>query len=742
MPEQDLDRILSRLRKESLDTAPIADTAGRIEMLAAEDLAKVKKTADAGRIVAMVKDWHTACESARLSYVQQWYKNLDMYQGRQFTEWSKAYSTMVESPAPSFEPRIAVNIIEPACRTEMAKTGTNHPTASVAPASNDDSDVMAALAGQQVWDWFYAESKFQSLVFSPANFWRTICGNGFIKTWVNHGAIDEAATESARREAEKQTQLDASQGLALPAAPVTPIRGKITADAVSPFHLFVPDLAEQDLQKQAYVLHAYAMNTERAKLTYRDFVPENWNPSQISANSVMDVAHLGIRGGNPSALDSVLVIEAWVKPGITALLPEGGLVILVADEIVGMADAGIPYDHGQYPFAHITAIESGGFYRKSVVESIIALQNELNRTYAQIIKSKNLTTKPQFFYPEGSVDPGRITSRAGQYIPIRLGMPNPQPVPITELPRYVLELIDRIKSHLDDITGQHQVSRAISPGADTAASALALLQETDDNFLSTTFDSITAGIETVARQYLSLTVQFWDEPRLVKVTGDSEAFDARSLKASDLKNGTDIRIDSESMLPKSKAGKIATITEWIDKGIIAPEVGLEAMEMGTLGKVYSRLKLDRESARRENVEMRGIDVAALTEHYTQAMAAQQEMAAQQSPFAGIVDPAVGLDGAAPMPAPAAPLDLFFPINWFDNDAIHVEEHKAYAKGQEYKNLPPEIQKELEQHTAAHEDRLAQQMMQQAMVGAPVGPDGAPAGPDGYAGANEPQPLAA
>lgn len=747
MAVEDLARILDRLKSESLDQLPIGQTADRVEMMAAEELAKIKKSEEAGKLASMVRNWRTACITSRVEDERQWYKNLDMYQGRQFTMWDRTMNRMVEPVAPDYEPRIAVNIIEPICRTEMAKTGSKHPDATVSPASNDQSDIMAALAGEAAWRWFYQSSRYQTLVFTPANFWRTTTGNGFIKSFRDDSMIDDAATEAAVRTWGQQVQQGTAQGLDPATAPPKPepIRGKIRTHAISPFHLLVPDAAELDLQMQPYLIEQYTMPISKAKVVYKDFAPKDWNPTGVASTEVMNVAHIGIKAGASSQLDSVLILEAWVKPGITTLMPDGGLIIMAGDEIVAMSTAGIPYAHREFPYAHLTGIETGRFYRKSIIESITSLQNELNRTYAQLIKSKNLTVKPMFFFDEGSLDPTRIRSKAGTYIPIRLGMNRPTPVPIQDMPAYVLDLIERIKGHLDDISGQHQVSRAISPGADTAASALALLQETDDNFLSTTFDSIEAAAETVARQVLSLMVQFWDEPRLVKVTGSSSTFEAKMLKGSDLKNGTDVRMDAQSSLPISKSGKIATITDWIDKGIIPPEVGLEAMEMGTLGSVYNRIKVDMDQARRENTEIALLDVATVTQHYmAQAQQADAMAQAQANPLAGLSDPALGITPQEQAPMPAAPLQPLYPIGWMDNDEVHIREHEDYAKGQAYKALAPEIQKELETHVEAHRARLAeraqQQAMQQALAGV-SGPQGATPQPDGYAGAT-PQPAAA
>lgn len=750
--QEALTRILSQLSSEGSAGESIGDTADRIEMLASAELKKLKSSEDGKKISSKVRAWYTACTSARISETRIWMKNLDMYQGRQFTVWDKNLGQMTEPTTADYEPRIAINVIEPIVRTELAKTGSKHPTASIAPASNDQADIMAAQAAQQQWEWYYFQSRFQTNVFSPANFWRTICGNGFIKTFMDYTEIDQAATDAAQVEAKQQQTVLRAQGLGDLLGnldpdndndiDIPPVYGRIRSEAISPFNLFVPDLTELDIQRQDYVIHAYTMTLEKAKIVYKDYVPADWQPTTVLSTSIVPLIRLGIRGGNTAKPDSVEVLEAWIKPNVSALFPDGGLVITVADEIVAMSSDGMPYDHHEYPFAHIYSIETGRFYRKSVVQSITPLQNELNRTYAQLIKAKNLMTKPQFFYDEGSLDPRRITSRAGLYIPVKLGMKNPVPVPMVPMPSYVMQLVQEIRVYLDDISGQHQITRAQAPGAHTSASALALLQEADDSFLATTFDSIEAGIETVGRQELALTVQFWDKPRLIKVLGDERPFDAKMMLGADIKNGIDLRVDSQSGLPLSKSGKIATITDWIDKKIITPEQGLDAMEMGTLGKVYEKLRSDREAARRENIDMRDIDMAELTqwnEEQQQLAAEQQQQASAEAMFSGIIDPAAGLTGAAgpaagpaalpartsgptadriqpgavqpaepgipvdaAAPKPAAPQQpIFFPINFYDNDTVHMDELRAFANGQEFKDFDPAIQKVFEDHYYAH-----------------------------------------
>lgn len=753
MAQQALQDLLKKLESESMADQPLTETADRVAELTAAQLKKVKQSADGAKIVDWIKERYGRADSGMSAERAQWYKNLDMYQGRQFTEWDRVQKRMVDQPAPDYEPRLAINVIEPIIRTEMAKTGSKRPIATVSPASNDPEDIMAALAAEDLVQWAYDQTRFQTSIFNPANLFRAVCGNGFLKVWWDPNEEDPAATRAAQMQADAAAEEQAEQAqqqnvtdmFPAPSAPVKPVLGKICFGYVDPFHLFVDDLAELDLQKQDWVMEVYTISQTKAKLKYADYVPKDWNPDLTSTASIFDISHLGIKTGDKQVKDAVLIREMWVKPNVTTLLPRGALVILAGDEIVSMSE-GMPYTHAEFPYAHIVGIETGRFYRKSVVESVQNIQKEINRTYAQIIKAKNLVVSPQFFMDEGSVDVNRWTSKAGTVVPVRLGAQRPSPVPMQALPAYVMELQSMLSAVMDDITGQHQVSRGQS-SANASANAINSLQQTDDDFLNGVFDSIEAAVETIMRQFLSLVVQFWDEPRVVAVTGRDHATDAKLLSGTDIEGGTDVRVQAGSALPLNKAARIATVTDWIMKKIVAPQDGLEAMEAGNLGTVYDKIMVDTAAASRENMQIRELDDNLIQQFQQQQQAnqAQAQALAQQNAeatrqFAGITDPVMGLNAQAPTPpqqpivaqpslngAAPAPVqpgsfvpgvpgqlvgsavprvaqeepEIFFPINWYDNHDVHMDTHRRWAASQAYELLSDEKKWVAEQHYFAH-----------------------------------------
>jgi len=684
----------------------IAGATAEGEMADDTLLNRFKKKEEAGKLVAWVKAEYEKAKQARKQEELDWYLQLAFYNGNQYHNWSKKGNATVlsEEPNPQNVPRLVINRIEPIIRTEIAKTSSGHPSATVIPASNDDDDLMAASAAEQVWQALYDKNNFQTDVIQKSEFWRATCGNAYIKTY----------WDTSKKEISPTPVMDPFTGMKTIQQKVVS-EGDVQYEVVSPFHLFVPDLAEENLENQPYIFNVYTKSEQWVKNTFKDVLPADYIPAKVSASEIVDAAMFDVKGVEISKPDAVLVIEMWAKPNGCPYLPKGGLITIVDNEIVQFAENGIPYTHKMYPFAHTYSIPTGKFYRRSVIKTLIPLQQELNRTRSQIVQAKNLMSKPQMFYSEGSTDPKKITARAGIYIPIRPGFPFPSPVPIQPLPNYVLQEVDRLQADFEDISGQHQVSRGESGGV-TAATAINYLQERDDAYLTTVFSSIEAAVEKTAKQSLSLFIQYVQQPRLVKTVGTDGAFDAAILSGADIASGNDIRVESGSALPTSKSARQALITEWMKMGFIQPQDGLRILDMGMLKQYYNLLKIDENHAQRENLTMKRLTPEEINGFYEEW---------QAGAAAGDPDKIVPgqVDGNG-QPVPLAP-PAVIQVHDYDNHAVHIEIHNRFRKSQSFETMPEEIRAEFAKHIAMHEAALQQKMMQEMMMGMPADASGTP-----------------
>lgn len=657
------------------------------------DLAKIAAgdKDQANKLVAWVNSEYTKIRTARFRIEQQWYANLAFYLGKQNVVTQITNTPMMTvgrlavPSAPPWRARPVVNKVRQYVRKEHSKLTAQKPTAYILPATADDDDIFAAQAGEQIWESLY-ESKKISRIVSKAVWWQVWTGNGFVKSWWDDKVIDKVSDQ----------------------------QGDICVEALTPFHVLVPDFIEEDIERQAYVMHISTKDIDWVKLNYPTTISgKPIKPNVNAGNEILDSAFINLINANNLQNNSVLVIELWVKPGMHRLFPDGGLITFAGNDIV-QAFPGFPYEHDQYPFTKLDHIAAGKFYCDSSIVDLIPLQREYNRTHGQIIEAKNRMAKPQLVAPKGSVDPKKITTEPGQVIEYKPGFAPPAPLPLQNLPQYVMEHMTKVQQDMDDIVGQHDVSSGQVPPGVTAATAISYLQEADDSILQDSLRSLETGYEKLGSQVLSLCAQYWDVPRTIKVTGMEGSFDVLMFSQEDLKNNTDLRIQAGSALPLSKAGRTATVMDLMKMGWVSPEQGLELIEIGGAQKFYEEIQVDVRQAQRENVRMQRTDPQELQ---------QQAMMQQQSAMPGMETPDQGMlpgmdeeDQGIELGQPLA-----IPVNSWDNHEMHINVHNRFRKSQGFEVLDDAIKELFEEHVNMHMAAIQQQMMTQPQMNGPEQP---------------------
>jgi hypothetical protein len=628
------------------------------------------------QITAWVQEQFKKARSARSVTERQWYLNMAFYYGRQNVQYIRSSTSSTNyrlfvPPAPPWRVRLVINKIRGIVRTEVSKTTSQKPIFTVVPETTEEEDILAARAAEQIFHSAYTNKELQTVVQQTA-WWRSVCGNGFIKTWWDSGAIDVA----------------------------NEMTGDICIERIRPFNIIVPDLLEEDIEKQAWVIHAFTLTPEDAASTYGlDKVPE----ANVNAtNDLMEDSFLNMVGGNQPIRNEVLVLECWIKPRGNKNFPKGALITIVGDKLAQIKDE-YPYAHKEYPFAKLDHIITGKFYTESVITDLIAPQREYNRTRSQLVENKNLMAKPRFMSPKGSVDTHKITSEPGQNIEYTPGMNPPVPMEMPNMPTYVMQELEHLLNDMDDISGQHEISRGNTPPQVTAATAISYLQEQDDSKLGPTIESQEKAIRKIGRQYLALVHQYWTTERTVRVVGEDSYFDATVFKGDSIKGSKinkDVRVEAGSALSTSKAARQAVIIDAMKNGWLDPQIGMQRLEIGGLEKLYEELQLDTRQAQRENMKMMMGQPLSQTPGYE------------------------------------------FAPNVYDNHNLHVEIHNRFRKTQQFEILPEEIKAIFQSHVELHQ----QAVMAQMMPNMPIDPNAvASPGQPGNNGAKppigpQPQPL--
>lgn len=669
------------------------------------------------------------CKMARQPFENQWYLNLAFISGKHYiapVAVPGGGMRLTPQRQPSWKAKLVINKIRTAVRTECSKLVSSRPIPVVVPSTNEDEDFTAARVAEQLLKNAFSNADFERTYRSWV-WWGVACGNSFLKSYWSPNEDDPDLNQPT----EPMVGMDGQPLTDESGEPVMqmpkPVKGRIVTERITPFHVYVPDLLMEDLNKQPYIIHATTRSPAWVQRTF-GFKP---TPDCRASSTILEASFI-ITKGAEEHLDACLVKEIWLKKDAHPDFPQGGILTIINDRVVQVRQEW-PWPFPEYPFYKYDGIPTGGFYNDSIVVDLIPLNKEYNRTRSQMVEIKNLMMKPKLVYQQGSLNPRMINSDPGQAIPYKMGFQPPIHLPGVEIPASMQNELMNLSQDFDDISGQHEITRGNTPTSVTSGTAISFLQEQDDAKLNYQVSSIEYAMEMLGKHYLRYVTQYWDSKRIIKITGTDNSFESIHFKGNDLRGNTDVKIQTGSALPFSKAARQAMLTEFMQNGWIDPSTGMEMLQMGGFEKAMDEILVDKKQAQRENMKMAKMnpqEVESLLKPPMDPETGQPILNGQGVPEDEMGNPW--------MPTPP------IPVNSWDNHEAHLHFHNQYRKTQDFELLDPVIKQGFEIHCQIHQ--LA--MMGHPMIGqmgqltkdAPVDPMTGmemPLGPEGEAGGGSP-----
>jgi hypothetical protein len=662
------------------------------------DVKKFRNTDEGRKFVAWVRSEHDKAKTARKPKELQWYVNMSMALGNQWVRPLAGNAPLgldeklVRQRAPRYQRRRSVNLTRSYVRWALSKLTSNEPEIQAVPGTGDDQDVRGAYVAQAAWE---SVSSTQHLrrEFNKTAWWDILTGNGFTKTsW----------------------DTKACNGL-----------GDIRFNSVTPFHVYVPDLREQEIEDQPYIINAYTKTVQWMETFWADELGGVKLAPTSRSDELIQGAYLNLQQQkNP---DSVILYEMWLKPGAHPMMPNGGLAIIVEDTLLALYPDGMPYQHGQYPITHFRFLETGGFYADSPLNDLNQLQREYNELRTDIGEAARKMARPQLIAPQGSIVPSKITNEPGLVIQYKQGFAPPMPMQMPQLPTYMLEQQDRIKQDWDEIAGTSDLATGNAPPGVSAGTAISYLTETANSYFTPQFQDIEAGYEKIAKQTIGLFVQYVDLPRKIKTVGADGAFDTLELSGMDLANGTDLRVEANSSAPNSQAATRAFAMDLFSIQAIDQPTLMKMLDVNGFQRVMDDIQVAERKAQRENTKMKQLSPIELQLAQMQQMQ-QMQQAAQQNPQLA-ADP----EFQQTMEQGGQP-PVMVPVDDFDNHQVHIQVHNVFRQGEEYETLDQSVKDQFAIHVAWHQRMAQQQQMQQMLSTIPSdGSDSESGGQDGPQG---------
>lgn len=282
-------------------------------------------------------------------------------------------------------------------------------------------------------------------------------------------------------------------------------------------------------------------------------------------------------GGVGTAADLITVTESWhLRSGKKA--DDGLHVICVGDSVIFKEE----WEKDYFPFAFFHYNKRLlGFWGQGACERLQNLQGEINRLMILIQRSMWMGGSFKVLVENGSrVVSQHLNNDVGAIISYT-GTP-PQYVTPPMIQQDIYPYVDSLiaKGYQQEGVSQLAASSLKPLGVDSGAAMRTFDQIGDDRFLFTGQEMETFFLE-IARQMIEVAKDIYSRKKTFKVVFPTSKF-METIDWADIKLKEDeyiLKAFPTSSLPDDPAGKLQTIQEYMQAGLISPRAGRRLMSM-------------------------------------------------------------------------------------------------------------------------------------------------------------------
>lgn len=381
--------------------------------------------------------------------------------------------------------------------------------------------------------------------------------------------------------------------------------------------------------------------------------------------------------------------EYWSLPGVDG--PNGKHCVWTVSGIL-LLEEDNPYPF--LPYAEFNGLPSGRYWSDAPLKDLLSPQTERNKTKSQIAENAERFGNParlRSAESKGLNDSDWQGLPGEEIIYHDLGTPGSIPqflIPPT-MPQYVVDQLAENADSIARIAGQNEVAQGAVPEGVTAASAISQLIEQNDTMIGPDIDDMGLSLLDAGKKLLWCVRRFAKDDRLAVIAGEDSGWDLTAFTGEALGDPDADAITIGSTISQSTAVKQAAI-QWVINTLIQNGQAPPPRELRRIMRDY---------------EVGGLEHLFGSISRTQTQVVEEHRLMMQ--IAGQLG-ASGMQAVQLAQAQGVELPPFYPINSYDDDQVHVEEHQDFMRGSRYAQETarnPMFGIVMEQHVALHQAKL-------------------------------------
>ena len=555
--------------------------------------------------LSSLRDFHNEC----------WLNILWALVGRQDVFYDRYSKQLLDLPPPEeHRVRLITNLLYPQVRRNIAKLAKK-PIWDVLAATSDQDDINTAILNTKVLQAYWRKLRMPIKWIEMLS-WLCSTGNAILKCgW------DTKAGPSFTLTDEERSQVLNATGKR---APKTIQLGEAYIEVPSFFSVtWQPGV---ELYDSEWVIHT--------KLRSKDYITKRYNLKEFPNFDSFGSKYFDMK--LMSMLESYQGVDDMDKCVTHEFFSDEKYVFLVGNKV--MKKGKNPY--GENPFVHFKEQNvPGSPLAMSTVKMNRSSQAHYNKIRSWMVEVANLMGAPKILSPATArLRRDAISNKPGEIIEYE-GMIPPKIMNPPTIPAFIQGMMYQTKADMQDVGSIHNVSEAkVDPGM-RSGHAIATAQDADDSILGPVMQMADEGLKELGRKLLNILHKNIDEPRLLKIVGDSHIPEILTFTGRDLvgkNNGLpdidyfDVIISSYSQYPMSRVGMEQRVDWMLQRGLLDPakdrERILSFLGSGDVAHEFSDNQKHKARANEENYRMsKGKEVKPLkTERHDIHMAEHDE----------------------------------------------------------------------------------------------------------------------
>lgn len=646
---------------------------------------KINSTTDAELVSGINELFDTSqIDYTRAMLERIWWRNLLYYLGEQYVEYVKSLQTFRRRIMPDYVPTPVSNEIREYVRSVKAFLLGQKMVVKVAPNTTEREDVKGAGLGElllQNLDTFndgeFLDEKEKTATSIP------LFGVTFLRTFPQ--MFDD------RWVFDKDGNL------------IT--QGDVGAEHLTPFQVYVDSLGDR-LTKKRWVGIQSLKPKEWVEDTFKvkigkgsDVKATDYNRRLMKlVGQVSPWKGAGLDSATYAIDDDSLVLfrETEMKPSVK--YPQGRYIISCGDKLlksykrmpIKVVDGKWFYSITDFHFDYMP----GSFWSDAGVNNLISPQNTINEIDQALAINRKGVARPTLFCP-GEIGIKKLDPTGGlgsgmlllSYDPLLSGGQRPEIGQGTPLPQQILAERDIQRQVFQDVSGDPKnILKGESPGSKASGIMVDILRETAEKGKYPDVERYTRSMTRVNKKRLLLAQEIFTEERILKVCGRGNKWSIIRFKSADLRNNTDIRMELDSGLASTNAGKMQVLLDFSQQGFFGnptenPELREEVLSRSGLSGFTKQEDPDFKRAELENAKIGVGDFDGI-------------FLVEPDPKTGEITP----DSEVVMDDP------YFK---YDNHQVHYDLHREEIISEAFSELDPRSQTVLIHHTDIHHMQLVE-----------------------------------